>query len=47
MPFGLDPKHIAAIQRVFRCFPEIDQVIIYGSRAKGNETKGSDIDLSI
>ena len=47
MPFGLVPKHIEAIQRVFRFFPEIDQVIIYGSRAKGDEKKGSDIDLTL
>ena len=47
MQFGLKPKDIAAIQACFAQYPEIEQVIIYGSRAKGNYKNGSDIDLTI
>ena len=45
--FGLKKQHIDAINECFAQFPEIDQVIIYGSRAKGNFKSGSDIDLTI
>jgi predicted nucleotidyltransferase len=47
MPFGLNLKHIEAIHTVLRSHPVIDRVIIYGSRAKGDEKKGSDIDLTL
>jgi len=45
--FGLKEKDIHAINSVFNQYPEIIEVIIYGSRAKGNYKPGSDIDLSI
>ena len=45
--FGLKEKDINAINDVFNQYPEIIQVTIYGSRAKGNYKPGSDIDLSI
>ncbi len=32
---------------VFSRYPEIETVIIYGSRAKGNFRPGSDIDLTL
>ena len=44
---GLDNKTIGRIQQVFGSFPEINQVILYGSRAKGNFKSGSDIDLTL
>jgi predicted nucleotidyltransferase len=43
----LKQKNISAIQDIFINFPEIDEVILYGSRAKGNYVNGSDIDLSL
>ena len=43
--FGLDMKTCHAIRSVFAATPGIDKVVIYGSRAKGNYRKGSDIDL--
>jgi len=46
MKFGLKQTTIDAINTVFRSFPEIEQVIIYGSRAKGTYKNGSDIDLT-
>lgn len=45
--FGLKKQHIDAINECFAQFPEIDQVVIYGSRTMGNFKSGSDIDLTI
>ncbi|MDF1644237.1 MAG: nucleotidyltransferase domain-containing protein [Pseudomonadales bacterium] len=47
MTFGLDHQTISRIQSVFYRYPEVVQVIIYGSRAKGNFRNGSDIDLTL
>jgi predicted nucleotidyltransferase len=47
MKFGLSIETIGKINSVFAKFPEIKKVIIYGSRAKGNYKKGSDIDLTL
>jgi len=44
---GLSSETIKKIQQVFARYPEIDSVCLYGSRAKGNFQKGSDIDLTI
>lgn len=45
--FGLPEDAIAAMFAVFSRYPEIDTVVIYGSRAKGNFRPGSDIDLTL
>lgn len=45
--FGLKKSVIEKICAVFAKYPEVDTVIIYGSRAKGNYKNGSDIDLSM
>lgn len=47
MKFGLPQKNYDAINRVFAKYPEIDEVLIYGSRAKGTHKPGSDIDLTL
>jgi uncharacterized protein len=47
MKFGLDEKTLERIDAVLRTFPAIQQVILYGSRAKGNYRQGSDIDLTL
>ena len=47
MPYGLKESTIEKINSVFCSFPQINQVILYGSRAKGNYRNGSDIDLTI
>ena len=46
MRFGLEENIISKIKKVLTQFPEISEVIIFGSRAKGNYKKGSDIDLA-
>ena len=43
--FGLKPGVIGDMARVFAAYPEVEQVILYGSRALGNFKPGSDIDL--
>ena len=45
--YGLNPETIYKIQRVFAIFPEIEEAILYGSRAMGNFKNGSDIDLTL
>lgn len=47
MKFGLDQQTIDKINSVFFKNDEIEEVIIYGSRAKGNFRLGSDIDLTL
>lgn len=47
MKFGLNDKTITKINSVFAKYPELEEVIIYGSRAKGNFREGSDIDITL
>lgn len=47
MKFGLQSHTIDAINGVFTKYAEIEEVIIYGSRAKGTFRNGSDIDLTL
>ncbi|HEX2869409.1 MAG TPA: nucleotidyltransferase domain-containing protein [Ignavibacteriales bacterium] len=47
MKFGLDENTIEQIKAVFVSFPEIEEAVLYGSRAKGNFKNGSDIDLTL
>ena len=44
--FGLSEETIKRIRKILSSFPEIEEVVIYGSRAKGNFKPGSDIDLT-
>lgn len=45
--FGLTESAIAAMNSVFAVCQPIERVILYGSRAKGTQRSGSDIDLTI
>ncbi|AEK24245.1 nucleotidyltransferase domain-containing protein [Capnocytophaga canimorsus] len=45
--FGLETAVLTSFQNIFEKFENIEKVIIYGSRAKGNFRYNSDIDLSI
>ncbi len=47
MLYGLKSHIIDIINNVFKKYSEIEKVILYGSRAKGNYTNGSDIDLAV
>ena len=45
--FGIYPKSYHEILKIIESCRSIDEVIIYGSRAKGNYREGSDIDITI
>ena len=45
--FGLNTTTIQAIQQVFAQYPVLQKAVLYGSRAKGNDRPGSDIDLTL
>lgn len=45
--FGLSTNYIAKINSVFNQYSDIDEVLLFGSRAKGNYRDNSDIDLVI
>ncbi len=47
MLYGLKNQTIEKINQVFARYQEVEKVILYGSRAKGNHKKGSDIDLTL
>ncbi len=47
MKWGLSDESIAAIHSVFKKYPTVEKVVLYGSRAKGNFREGSDIDLTL
>ena len=47
MPYGLSENILRQLTAVFDKYIQINEVILYGSRAKGNYNEGSDIDLTI
>ena len=47
MKYGLIDRDFIHINAAIREFPEIEEVILFGSRAKGNYKTGSDVDLAI
>lgn len=44
---GLLKEDVQAIVAAAQALPEIEAVILFGSRAKGNHKPGSDVDLAI
>ena len=44
--YGLRKEILNDLENIFSDFPEVEEVIIYGSRVKGNYKPGSDIDLT-
>jgi len=45
--YGLSSETLEEITAAFMQCPKIEQVILYGSRAKGNYRNGSDIDITL
>lgn len=45
--FGLSNETVHDIHLVFQSYPNIQEVLIFGSRAKGDFKRNSDIDLAI
>jgi len=47
MDFGLRQEDLAEIVMTLQKFSAIEEAIIFGSRAKGNYKKGSDVDIAV
>ncbi|GHS92293.1 hypothetical protein FACS1894107_07920 [Planctomycetales bacterium] len=47
MRYGLTAAEICQLQAVFAAHGEVEKVVLFGSRAKGNFQKYSDIDLTL
>lgn len=47
MKFGLKDEYITILKMIFQKHPSIEEVVIYGSRAKGSFKERSDLDLII
>ena len=45
--FGLSENHRRVISDIFSKYPDVTHVFVYGSRAKGTNCPGSDIDMTI
>lgn len=45
--YGLKEFELAKLLTIFKDFKEIEKVILFGSRAKGNYKAASDIDLTL
>lgn len=47
MKYGLNENTLESVISIFAKHSKIEKVLLYGSRAKGNYRKGSDIDLAL
>jgi polymorphic toxin system nucleotidyltransferase-like protein len=47
MKFGLSQQVIRKINEILARFPQVEKALIYGSRAKGENRPGSDIDMTL
>jgi len=47
MEYGLSDRTLNTLNSIFRKYPGIKQVVLYGSRAKGKYRNGSDIDMTL
>lgn len=45
--YGLSRASLEKLQAVFRQYPEIERVILFGSRADSTYRDGSDIDIAV
>ncbi len=44
---GLNINDLESIRRVIKSFPKIEDAVLFGSRAKGTYSNGSDIDIAL
>lgn len=47
MQHGLSAQTLQKIRDVFVRYPQVEEAVLYGSRARGNYKNGSDIDLTL
>ena len=45
--YGLRQSDITSITATLRTFPEVEEALIFGSRAKGTQRQGSDVDIAL
>lgn len=45
--FGLTPEDIQTIIDILKLYPEIEEAIVFGSRALNRHKRGSDIDIAL
>lgn len=45
--FGLRSEDLELIRNVMKHYPDVKEAIVFGSRAKGNQQKGSDVDIAL
>jgi predicted nucleotidyltransferase len=45
--YGLRESDLLEMNKTFKKFPQIEKVILFGSRAKGNSKNGSDVDICL
>jgi predicted nucleotidyltransferase len=46
-PSGLSSGQIKTIRDILSLYPEVEEVVLFGSRAKGSPRRGSDVDLAL
>ena len=47
MQYGLKQQYIDELRAILRDIPGIEEVVLYGSRARGDYGRGSDIDICL
>ena len=47
MQYGLSAQTLQKICDVFANYPQVEEAVLYGSRARGDYKNGSDIDLTL
>lgn len=47
MKYGLSDQTLQKIRDVFVRYPQVEEAVLYGSRARGDYKNGSDIDLTL
>ena len=47
MKYGLSDQTLQKIRDVFLRYPQVEEAVLYGSRARGDYKNGSDIDLTL
>ncbi len=47
MQHGLSVETLEKIRDVFANYPQVEEAVLYGSRARGDYKNGSDIDLTL
>ena len=47
MQYGLSNKNIYRIRQIFKLYPEVEKVFLFGSRARGRFRSASDVDLAL